>query len=533
MADGLTLREAMRLQLGTTEETGLDPEALRISHGQWLEGVMGKLLHPEKADTITLPKGFLAKLRPYQQRGLNWLSFLDSLQLGMCLADDMGLGKTVQLLALLMVLKGRKTGKKPATSLLVLPASLLGNWQSEIQRFAPSLKYFLAHPSNVDRQKELKQGPDLRDIDLVITTYALCQRYAWLANIDWHLIVLDEAQAIKNPGTKQTRAVKQFKARNRIAMTGTPIENRLSDLWSLFDFLNPGLLGTAREFADFSKTLRNNANGYARLKRVVSPYILRRLKTDKRIISDLPDKVEMKTYAQLSKKQIVLYQSLVHQLKETLEEQTEGIQRRGIVLASLMKFKQLCNHPDQYTGQSTYDETHSGKFQQLRALCETIHEKREKVLIFTQFKEIIAPLHTYLETLFKHPGLVLHGSVAVKKRKALVDRFQSNAYVPFMILSLKAGGVGLNLTAANHVIHFDRWWNPAVENQATDRCFRIGQHKNVVVHKFITQGTIEEKIDKMLTEKAELSDQVIGGTGEQWITEMNNQQLMELFTLSL
>ncbi len=529
---GLTLREAMRLQWDTNGDDALG-QAVQISYGQWLESLMARLDQPETVDSVRIPKDFRAQLRPYQQQGLNWLAFLNSLGLGICLADDMGLGKTVQMLALLTTLKHQRSAKGPVVNLLVLPASLLGNWQSEIQRFAPTLKVFLAHPANSTQAKVLKDGPDLSGVHLVITTYALCQRYVWLAETDWNLIILDEAQAIKNPGTKQSRAVKSLKAQNRIAMTGTPIENRLADLWSLFDFLNPGLLGTAREFTEFTKGLRSDPGGYARLKRAVSPYILRRLKTDKTIISDLPDKVEMKTCASLSKKQIVLYQSLVQQLKVALEEKPDGIQRRGLVLASLMKFKQLCNHPDQYTGQGHFDEADSGKFQQLRAICETIREKREKVLVFTQFKEIIEPLAVYLESLFEHPGLVLHGGTAIKKRKPLVDRFQSNAYLPFMILSLKAGGVGLNLTAANHVIHFDRWWNPAVENQATDRAFRIGQHRNVVVHKFITQGTVEEKIDAMLTEKAELADQVISATGEQWITEMDNQQLVEMFTLTL
>jgi len=533
--EDLTLREAMRLQLDAGRALGLSEEnvEVEISQGQWLESVVARLREPRCIDSVRLPNSFKAKLRPYQRQGLNWLCFLDGLQFGTLLADDMGLGKTVQLLALLSVRKAARSRQGPETSLLVLPASLISNWTSEIQRFLPSLRYFLAHPSGGTDREVLSRGPALDGVDLVITTYGLCQRYAWLQSVPWDLVVLDEAQAIKNPGTKQTRAVKKLPARNRVIMTGTPIENRLSDLWSLFDFLNPGLLGTAKEFSGFSRKLSRDGRGYARLKRIVSPYILRRLKTDKTVISDLPDKIEMKTYAEPSKKQVVLYEDLVQQLRQILQEQPDGIRRRGLILASLMKFKQLCNHPDQYLGQGQFTETDSGKFQRLRSICETIFEKREKLLLFTQFKEITEPLKEYLETIFGHEGLVLHGGTPVAKRRRLIERFQSDEYVPFMVLSLKAGGVGLNLTAANHVVHFDRWWNPAVEDQATDRAFRIGQQKNVVVHKFITKGTVEEKIDKMLTEKAELSRQIIPDSGESWITEMDDKELMRLFTLSL
>jgi non-specific serine/threonine protein kinase len=367
----------------------------------------------------------------------------------------------------------------------------------------------------------------------VITTYSMAQRYEVLHTFHWDYVILDEAQAIKNPATKQTRAVKQLHATNRIILTGTPVENRLSDLWSLFDFLNPGLLGNLKSFKTFSRQLQDDPDGYGRLRQVISPYVLRRLKTDKSIISDLPDKVEMKTFAALSKKQTVLYRGLLSDIEAILET-SEGIQRRGLILSSLMKFKQLCNHPDQFLGTGGFDEKHSGKFQRLREICETVLEKREKMLVFTQFREITDVLHDFLATIFGRDGVVLHGSVAVKQRKALVDAFQTrDPYIPFMILSLKAGGVGLNLTEANHVVHFDRWWNPAVENQATDRAFRIGQQKNVVVHKFITQGTIEERIDDMIEEKSRLSGDVIAAGDERWITELENDQLMELFSLSL
>ncbi len=531
----LTLREAMRLQLNAEKTLGLteDDVEVEVSQGRWLESVMDRLRDPQRITSARLPRGFKARLRPYQRQGVGWLCFLDGLQFGACLADDMGLGKTVQLLAMLTVRAAERADGQAAKSLLVLPASLINNWAAEIERFAPSLRFFIAHPSCQADRDALRGGPALDEVDLVITTYGLCQRYAWLKHVAWDLIVLDEAQAIKNPGSQQTRAVKRLTARNRIIMTGTPIENRLSDLWSLFDFLNPGLLGTAKEFTAFSRRLRSDPSGYARLKKTVGPYILRRLKTDKTVISDLPDKVEMKTYADLSKKQVVLYRDLVRQLREMLEEQSEGIRRRGLILASLMKFKQLCNHPDQYLGQDGFAEDQSGKFQRLRSICETVFEKREKMLVFTQFKEMTEPLRSHLESLFGHEGLVLHGGTAVKKRSRLIERFQSDEYVPFIVLSVKAGGVGLNLTAANHVVHFDRWWNPAVENQATDRAFRIGQRKNVVVHKFITRGTVEEKIDRMLMEKAEISRQVIADSGETWITEMDNRELVKLFTLSL
>jgi superfamily II DNA or RNA helicase len=535
--EGISILDAMRFSMNPQKLLGLknEDEFSSVSHGEWLQTVFEKLLRPEAIGVIKTSKTFKAKLRSYQQDGLNWLFYLHQMRFGACLADDMGLGKTVQVLAFLNALKTekKKVGGISASSLLVIPASLLSNWTNEINSFDPDLAYFVAHP---DLHKPSKipelNVEDLNRFDLVITTYALAQRYKWIQDYSWNYVILDEAQAIKNPGTKQTRAVKSLKAENRIVMTGTPVENRLSDLWSLFDFINPGLLGNAKEFGSFTKGLAKAQTGYADLRKVVNPFILRRLKTDTSIISDLPDKVEVKTWAAMSKKQTVLYSEIISGIKEALED-SEGIQRKGMILSALMKFKQLCNHPDQYLGMDVFDEKESGKFQRLREICEIIYEKREKVLIFTQFKEMTEPLSKFLTTIFKREGLVLHGSIPVGKRKKLIDAFQGDEYVPFFVLSLKAGGVGLNLTAANHVIHFDRWWNPAVENQATDRVFRIGQKKNVMVHKFLTKGTIEEKIDEMLTEKSKLSNEVVAASGEHWITEMSNNELFELFTLKL
>jgi non-specific serine/threonine protein kinase len=315
-------------------------------------------------------------------------------------------------------------------------------------------------------------------------------------------------------------------------MTGTPVENRLSDLWSLFDFINPGLLGAFNEFKKFAKGLEDRPEGYGHLRQVVHPFILRRSKTDRSIITDLPEKVEMKTYCSLSKVQTVLYGNVVKRLEEELET-VEGIKRKGIVLGYLMKCKQLCNHPDHFSGGGAYNQDESGKFKRLAELCETIREKRERVLVFTQFAEIIGPLSHFLEKVFGTPGLTLSGSSSMKQRKEAVDRFQAVDYTPFFVLSLKAGGVGLNLTAANHVVHFDRWWNPAVENQATDRAFRIGQKKNVIVHKFICTGTIEEKIDALIEDKKSLANEIVPSSAENWITELDDRQVKDLFRLTL
>ena len=524
----MTILEAMRFQLNPSETLNFKDKAgeIEITNGQWLNAVVSKLTHPESLETVCTGKDFNANLRAYQERGLAWLHFMKTLGLGACLADDMGLGKTIQVIALLNYMRSIKKER----TLLVIPASLIGNWVNEITRFAPSLKYYILHPSE-NSVASLNETELTGQYELFITTYGMLLRYDWLKEISWNTLILDEAQAIKNPGTRQTKAVKQLKAAYRIAMTGTPVENRLSDLWSLFDFLNKGLLGSPKEFTDFTRKLKENQSDYSRLKKAVSPFILRRLKTDKTIITDLPEKIEMKTYSALTKKQAALYDSLVEEIKARLETSEDGIERKGLILSSIMKFKQICNHPDQYLGQAFYSENESGKYARLREICETIYEKRERVLVFTQFKEITEPLKEFLQAVFHHKGLVLHGETPVAKRREIVEKFQGHEYVPFLVLSIKAGGVGLNLTSANHVIHFDRWWNPAVENQATDRAFRIGQRKNVIVHKFITRGTIEEKIDLMIEEKTKLSRDIIPDIQESWITEMDNRQLMDLFRL--
>ena len=536
--DGLSWLEAMRLTMNPDrlfEDKDQSDGLVSVSHDQWLAELMQKLRDPATLKDIRPGKTFKARLRGYQRVGVNWLALLRQLRLGACLADDMGLGKTVQVLALLNVIYAKRQAKKDRRppSLLVVPASLLANWMAEIQRFYPALSVFFAHPG-MQSKTDLKKGDSdlFADCDLVVTTYALAGRYEFLKAHQWYYLILDEAQAIKNPGTRQTRTLKTYQARHRLILTGTPIENRLSELWSLFDFLNPGLLGTAAEFKRFTKSLSQKPSRYRLLRQLIQPYVLRRLKTDKTVIRDLPDKIEMKTFTDLSRRQIVLYKQMVEGLEKVLAEK-DGMQRRGLILSTLMKLKQLCNHPDQYLGEGTYEEAESGKFARLREICETILEKRERVLVFTQFREIIDPLCTFLADVFQRPGLFIHGSVPVKARKQAIDQFQADAYVPFMVLSLKAGGVGLNLTRASHVVHFDRWWNPAVENQATDRAFRIGQKQNVVVHKFVTRGTVEERIDRMIEEKKKLSDDVIASGQETWITEMDNRQVMELFRLSL
>lgn len=518
----LSLSEAMRLELGFQADMDKENEIpVTVSSGKWLKKVKEMLSNPAIIEELPLEPTVCASLRPYQEQGYRWLNLMAQLGFGACLADDMGLGKTVQVIAWLEHYRNCQGGH----ALLVIPASLIGNWQKEIERFAPQLPYQILHKSS--GAGNLAVDPQAF---LCITTYGMASRLEELAKRQWDILILDEAQAVKNAGTKQTKAVKAIPSRIRFAMTGTPIENSLGDLWSLFDFLNQGLLGSPKEFGTLVKSIENDGRGYMPLKKMVSPFILRRMKTDRSIISDLPDKLEVKEYPGLSKKQIGLYEKLVKEIEQKLYN-SEGMERKGLVLASLMKFKQICNHPDQYLGLDTYKKENSGKFESLERICQTIYEKRERVLVFTQFKELTGPLEEFLESVFQRKGLVLHGGTPVKRRGEMVAEFNGDAYVPFMVLSLKAGGVGLNLTAANHVIHFDRWWNPAVENQATDRAFRIGQTKKVIVHKFITKGTIEEKIDAMIEEKQKLAGDILGSAGEKWITELGNDELMNLIRL--
>ena len=537
-ADGLSFREAMRLLAGAgiSGDEASAQQTVDWSEtvaGPWLAQTLAELRHPGGRADVDPGQELVGHLRPYQHAGVQWLHLLARLGLGACLADDMGLGKTIQVLALLLVLKRQAAGAhKP--SLLVAPASLLANWASEISRFAPGLKARVVHPSAMPVEKlKTASAADIAEIDLAITSYGFLARATWLAETEWRLVVIDEAQAIKNPAAKQTRTVKQLKAAARIVLTGTPIENRLGDLWSIFDFLNPGLLGSSKQFSAFVKQLADRPhNPYGPLRELVRPYILRRMKTDKSIIADLPDKTEVKAFCLLSRKQAALYQQAVDDFSRQLEE-ADGIQRRGIVLALLMRLKQICNHPSQWLGDNAWSEADSGKFARLREIAEEIAARQEKVLIFTQFKETTAPLAAFLGSVFGRPGLVLHGKTEVKARKDLVRRFQDDETVPFFVLSVKAGGAGLNLTAASHVIHFDRWWNPAVENQATDRAFRIGQTKNVLVHKFVCRGTIEDKIDGMIETKQHLAGDFLDGGAETVLTEMANDELLKLVSLDL
>ncbi len=535
---GLTFAEGMRLLAGAPADLKADAleesrEWSFIQPGKWLASQLEALRKPDQMKAVIPGKALKATLRPYQQAGVNWLWLLSQLGLGACLADDMGLGKTMQVISLLLALKKRRSDKP---SLLVLPASLMGNWKRELDRFAPSLRCLFIHSSQLNKKAMdamAEESAALQNIDLVLTTYGTLMRQEWLQQQQWRLLVLDEAQAIKNPTTRQSKAVKRLKAQSRIALTGTPVENRLSDLWSLFDFLNPGLLGSATRFKGFVKSLsERESDQYAPLRNLVGPYILRRLKTDRSIISDLPEKTEVPAYCGLSKVQAAQYQQAVTQMAQAIEN-LEGIKRRGLVLSYLLRFKQICNHPSQLLGDDEYDPKKSGKFQRLAELCEEIVSRQEKLLVFTQFREMTRPLADFLAQQFGQPGLVLHGGTAVKQRQKLVERFQHEEGPPFFILSLKAGGVGLNLTQASHVIHFDRWWNPAVENQATDRAFRIGQKKNVLVHKFICQGTVEEKIDALISEKMALADDLLEGSAETLLTEMDDKALLNLVSLDI
>ena len=541
--EGLSFAEAMRWISGARlveDPAGeeIDRDWSQVVAGPWLAQTLRGLRSPEGLARVDPGSELKASLRPYQQAGVRWLYLLQQLGLGACLADDMGLGKTIQVLSLLLVLKRQEQeaagrNEEWRASLLVAPASLLANWAAEIARFTPSIRALIAHPSALPLT-ELKQIDQdrLAGVDLVITSYGTLLRLPWLHTVPWRLAVLDEAQAIKNPSAKQTRAAKRLDTRSRIALTGTPVENRLSDLWSIFDFTHPGLLGSDKAFTAFAKRLANSGN-YAPLRELVRPYILRRLKTDKAVIADLPDKTELKAYCSLSPRQAALYQQAVQELAGELASAREDIARKGVVLSFLTRFKQICNHSSQWLGDARWSEADSGKFARLREIAEVIAAKQEKVLVFTQFREAAQPLAAFLGAVFGRPGLLLHGGTPVAQRKELVRQFQEDELTPFFVLSLKAGGAGLNLTAAAHVVHFDRWWNPAVENQATDRAFRIGQKRNVLVHKFVCRGTVEDKIDQLIESKQQLVKDVLQHGAELKLTEMSDKQLLDLVALDI
>src|SRR5579875_1303791 len=533
--EGVSFAAAMRMLAGAavTQNEADAPSAgwAEVTAGPWLAETLQALRAPGAAggDPGAALKG---ALRPYQQAGAAWLRLVCGLGLGACLADDMGLGKTIQVLALLLLSKANAADAGP--NLIVAPASLLANWAGEIEKFAPSLKATIVHPSAMKTEDVQQFSEDhAKNIDLVITSYGSLLRIAPLKDIAWRFVILDEAQAIKNASAKQTRAAKALKAQARIALTGTPVENRLGDLWSLFDFLNPGLLGSAKQFKRYANSLAaREHNPYGPLRQLVAPYILRRMKTDRSIIADLPDKTEVKAHCHLSRKQAALYAQAVASLEDDLDS-AGGIARKGLVLASLMRMKQICNHPSQWLGDQAWREADSGKWARLRDIAEVIASRQEKMLVFTQFREVIDPLALFLSGIFGRPGLTLHGETEVRRRKTLVRDFQEDERIPFFVLSLKAGGSGLTLTAASHVVHFDRWWTPAVENQATDRAFRIGQKQNVLVHKFVRPGTIEEKIDALIESKSGLANGLLNGSAEINLTELKNEEILRLVALDL
>lgn len=514
-------------------DTPLEVTAVRADGwlGDLLAGAAAASLQP-----LDPPDGFTATLRPYQQRGLAWLAFLSSLGLGSCLADDMGLGKTVQLLALeTLESVQRHQDRGVGPTLLLCPMSLVGNWQQEAARFAPNLRVYAHHGGARLHGEALRDH--LERTDLVVSTYTTATRdIDELAEYEWNRVVLDEAQAVKNSLSRAAKAVRRLRAAHRVALTGTPMENRLAELWSIMDFLNPGLLGSSERFRT-RYAIPIERHGHTepaeRLRASTRPYILRRLKTDPAIIDDLPEKIEIKQYCQLTTEQASLYQAVVADMMEKIEN-TEGIERRGNVLAAMAKLKQVCNHPAQLLHDRSPVGRRSGKVIRLEEILEEILAEGDRVLCFTQFTEFAELLVPHLAARFGRAArdiAYLHGGTPRKRRDEMVARFQSGDGPPIFLLSLKAGGTGLNLTAANHVVHLDRWWNPAVENQATDRAFRIGQRRTVQVRKFICTGTLEEKIDEMIEEKKALADLVVTD-GEGWLTELSTRDLREVFALS-
>jgi len=524
-----TAAEILRLAASHPDDLGTPLPLTRVAADGWLGELLGGSV-AQSLRPVPVPDHFQAVLRPYQERGLSWLAFLSSLGLGACLADDMGLGKTVQLLALEAAHRADDPAIGP--TLLLCPMSLVGNWQREAARFTPGLRVYAHHGPQRLHGEAL--GAQLSGADLVVTTYATAARDVdELSGFEWRRVVLDEAQAIKNSLSQAARAAKRLRAGHRIALTGTPVENRLAELWSIMDFLNPGMLGSGEQFRTrYAIPIERHGltEPAQRLRTVTRPYVLRRLKTDPAIIGDLPDKIEIKQYCQLTTEQASLYQSVVDDMMDKIEN-SDGIERRGNVLAAMAKLKQVCNHPALLLHDRSAVGRRSGKVIRLEEILEEILAEGDKVLCFTQFTEFAEMLLPHLAAQFGTDIAYLHGGTPKARRDELVTRFQSDGGPPVFLLSLRAGGTGLNLTAANHVIHLDRWWNPAVENQATDRAFRIGQTRNVQVRKFVCTGTLEEKIDEMIEEKQALADLVISD-GEGWLTELSTRELRKVFELS-
>ena len=548
-AERLTAGEVLRTAIGLEQTPGGLPVGSVEADG-WLGDLLAGA-DDRHLPAIPTPEGFAGDLRPYQERGLGWLAFLGDLGLGACLADDMGLGKTAQLLALLVdertraeaaperpaataktTTKRRPAGPKLAPSLVLCPMSLVGNWQREAARFAPKLSVYVHHgPDRLDGKAFTRHAGT---VDLVLSTYGLAARdQQLLSTVPWRRMVLDEAQQIKNSAARTTQSVRAIPAERRIAMTGTPVENRLSELWSIMHFLNPGMLGSEKAFRErFAVPIERDGDdeAAARLRRITGPFVLRRLKTDRSIIADLPDKLEMKEFCNLTREQATLYQAVVDDMLARIDE-AEGMERRGLVLATMMKLKQVCNHPAQFLGDGSSVAGRSGKVSRLVEVLEEAVAEGDRSLVFTQFTEMGDMLERHLRQRLGCEVLWLHGKVTKKKRDAMVEQFQGGEGAPVFLLSLKAGGTGLNLTAATNVVHFDRWWNPAVEDQATDRAFRIGQQRNVQVRKFVCGGTLEERIDAMIEAKRALADRIVG-SGEGWITELSTEQLREIVALS-
>jgi SNF2 family DNA or RNA helicase len=530
------LLEAMRMGLGGENSAGGLPID-GVETDSWLSEWLEKFSQTEKLEELPQPEGLKGQLRPYQQYGYSWLAFLRRWGLGACLADDMGLGKTIQTISLL-VREKELAGKLSAPALLIAPTSVVTNWEREIARFAPGLQTYVHRGGSRLKGSEFKEA--IKDRDVILTSYPVARLDAeFIQSIQWLAVILDEAQNIKNPETKQTQVIRKIEADFRIALTGTPVENRLSELWSIMHFLNPGYLGARKVFREnFALPIEryHDEEALGKLKQLTAPFILRRVKTDPRVISDLPEKVETKVYCTLTEEQATLYEAVVQDVMQEIESE-EGVKRRGLVLSMLMQLKQICNHPVQYlhqAGKGRADislDGRSGKLERLGELLEEVLAEGDRALVFTQFAEMGEMLANYLPTAFGAAAQFLHGGTLARARDAMVKRFQEDDNAPpVFILSLKAGGTGLNLTRASHVFHFDRWWNPAVEDQATDRAFRIGQKRNVQVHKFVATGTLEEMIDDMIESKKGLAQAVVG-SGENWLTEMSTDKLREVVSL--